>query len=225
MDLVGVGGNLIDHQLFQLSFDAKPSDLHGDAPLFQTLLTLKSSEPFRYHDLQILPMSIFASSIDSNNVSCADFGMLTSLVKPLSHGRLRLRSENPNAAPHVDLGYFTHPNDMPRMIEAICAAREIAKTPPLCRLLRHEIFPGARISGASNLESAVLSAVGTYHHPVGTCRMGSATDEEAVVDSQGNVHGVEGMSVIDASIMPTIPAANTNLPTIMLAERCLDWLK
>ena len=64
----------------------------------------------------------------------------------------------------------------------------------------------------------------TYFHPVGTCRMGPHADAGAVVDARGRVHGVEGLFVADASIMPTIPAANTNLPTFMLAERCAAWL-
>jgi choline dehydrogenase len=224
VDLAGVGKNLVDHPLFQISFEAKPPDQTEEAPLFQTLLTLKSSEAPCHHDLQVLPMSIFPSDI-GNNSNSADFNMLVSLLKPCSRGCLRLRSSNPKAPPVIDLGYFTHPKDIPRMIEVVRAARRIVKTPPLSRLLRHEMFPGSRVSSDSGLESAIRAAVGTYHHPVGTCRMGSAGDNEAVVDSQGRVQGVDGLSVIDASIMPTIPAANTNLPTIMVAECCSEWLK
>jgi choline dehydrogenase len=76
----------------------------------------------------------------------------------------------------------------------------------------------------ANLEAAVLAEVESYHHPVGTCRMGPGTDRMAVVDPQGKVYGVEGLWIVDASIMPTIPAANTNLPTILIAERCANWL-
>jgi len=76
----------------------------------------------------------------------------------------------------------------------------------------------------ANLEAAVLAEVESYHHPVRTCRMGPDTDRMAVVGPQGKVHGVEGLWIVDASIMPTIPAANTNLPTILIAERCAAWL-
>jgi choline dehydrogenase len=224
VDLAGVGQNLMDHPLFQLNFEAKPPDKSGEIPLFQTLLTLKSAEAQHHADLQVLPLSIFPSDIE-NGSSSTDFNMLVALLKPRSRGWLRLQSSKPTAAPLIDPGFFTHPEDMPRMIEAIRAARAIAKTPPLSGLLRHETFPGSRIFGDSGLEAAVRASVGTYHHPVGTCRMGPSTDEEAVVDSKGNVHGVDCLSVVDASIMPTIPAANTNLPTIMVAERCADWLK
>lgn len=77
---------------------------------------------------------------------------------------------------------------------------------------------------AAQLEALVREKARTYFHPVGTCRMGPTVDEGAVVDARARVHGVEGLFVVDASIMPTIPAANTNLPTLMLAERCAAWL-
>jgi choline dehydrogenase len=223
LDLAGVGDNLADHLLFQLSFDAKPPGRREEVPLFQTMLTFASSKSKREPDLQVFPLSISPSDIE--NDSSGDFSMLVALMKPFSHGRLRLRSRNPDVAPVIDLGYFTHPADIPRLIEAVHVARSIAKTPPLAALLRHEIFPGSRTSSALGLESAILDSVTTYHHPVGTCRMGPASDKAAVVDPHGNVHGIEGLSIIDASIIPTIPSANTNLPTIMVAERCLDWLK
>jgi choline dehydrogenase-like flavoprotein len=74
------------------------------------------------------------------------------------------------------------------------------------------------------LEEAVRAGVDVYFHPVGTCRMGRADDPLAVVDARGRVHGLDGLWVVDASIMPTTPAAGTNLPTIMVAERCAAWI-
>jgi choline dehydrogenase len=224
LDLTGVGENLIDHPLFQLSFDAKRPNVRKEEPLFQTVLSLKSSEAALGHDLQVIPLSISPSDIEDKS-SGGDFTMLTALMKPFSHGRLRIRSRDPKATPLINLGYFAHANDMSRLIEAVRVARNIAKTPQLSHLLRHEIYPGSRISSASGLESAILDSVSTYHHPVGTCHMGPSPDKGAVVDSHGKVHGVESLSVIDASIMPTIPSANTNLTTIAMAERCSDWLE
>lgn len=219
VDLAGVGRNLADHPLFQVTFEAaRGVGESGEVPLFQTLLTLKSSENARQPDLQVIPMSISRPEAE-DDLEAADFTMLVGLVKPFSRGRLRLRSKNPRAAPVIDLGYFTHDADMPRLIEAVRAARLLAKTPPLSRMVRSEIFPGARITSLKGLESAILNSAGTYHHPIGTCPMGRLGDEGGVVNSRCNVHGVEGLSVIDASIMPTIPSANTNLPTVMVAER------
>jgi choline dehydrogenase len=112
------------------------------------------------------------------------------------------------------------------MIQAVRTARRLAGTPPLASLIVGELSPGPRFRDTdADLEAAIRTEVGTYHHPVGTCAMGPAGDRMAVVDSRAGVRGVEGVSVVDASIMPTIPAANTNLPTIMVAERCAAWLR
>jgi choline dehydrogenase-like flavoprotein len=78
-------------------------------------------------------------------------------------------------------------------------------------------------SSDRELEEAIRDRVESYHHPVGTCRMGWSTESEAVVDARGWVHGVDALSIADASIMPSIPAANTNVPTIMVAERTAAW--
>ena len=220
-DLPGVGRNLTDHPFFVLVF-AVPPQKESDVPFFQTALTLKSSKAGISHDLQVLAGSIYPSE---QSPTGAVLMLFVSVVKPRSRGLLRLRSKNPQASPSIDLGYFTNPDDMPRMIEAVRVARLLATTSPLADLIVKELSPGSEVSDASaDLEAAVKAGVDTYHHPVGTCKMGPATDREAVVDSRGNVYGVEGLSVIDAAIMPTIPSANTNLPTIMIAERCADWI-
>mgnify|MGYP001770945001 CR=1 FL=1 len=219
-DLAGVGQNLTDHPLFELSFAARCPPQPDPVPAFQTVLTFRSSTTAQGHDLQILPRSI----IGEGSVS-ARFVLFASVLKPLSRGRLRLRSPNPAAPPLIDLGYFTNPGDMPRMVEAVRVARRLAQTAPLSSWVIEETYPGSQITDSQNeLEAAIRGAIATYHHPVGTCAMGPLTDAGAVVDPQGNVHGVEGLAVIDAPIMPTIPAANTNLPTIMLAERCAAFL-
>ena len=146
-------------------------------------------------------------------------------MKPFSRGSLRLTTRDPAAAPMIDLGFFTDPGDMPRVIHAVRVARRLAMSPPLSDVALKEIFPGSQIPDvAADLEAAIRIRAGTYFHPVGTCRMGPVGDAGAVVDAKGSVHGVEGLYVVDASIMPTIPAANTNLPTLMLAERCSAWL-
>ncbi len=220
-DLPGVGQNLIDHPLFGLEFSAPMPAGPEDIPAFQTVLTLKSSKAIAGHDLQIIPTSIYPAEKKSEG----NFTLMVALVKPNSRGGLWLRSKKPSDAPIIDLGYFTNTNDMLRMIEGVRIARHLSKTPPLSDFVLKEVYPRPEVyDDANDLESAVLSAVATYHHPVGTCRMGPAADKMAVVNAHGNTHGIAGLYVIDASIMPTIPAANTNLPTIMIAERCAAWL-
>ena len=218
-DLPGVGQNLIDHVLLALHF-AAPAGLK-DVPGCQSMLTLQSPDCTVGHDLQIFPWTIASAEPGEKPI----LEIYIALMKPLSRGSLRLSSSDPGAAPRVDLGFFTDPHDMPRLIHAMRVARLLAKTPPLSTIALQELFPGPQITdSAADLETAIQTKAGTYFHPVGTCRMGLASDVNAVVDSRGSVHGVEGLFVVDASIMPTIPAANTNVPTLMLAERCSAWL-
>ncbi len=218
-DLRGVGQNLSDHPLLALQFAAPAGSENVPGP--QAMLTLRSSDGSAGADLQIFPWTISSAEPGASPI----FEIFVALMKPLSRGSLHLSSSDPAAAPVIDLGFFTDPGDMPRIVQAVRAARRLAKTTPLSDVALQELFPGPQVTDASaGLETAIRAKVGTYFHPVGTCRMGPASDAGSVVNPRGSVHGVEGLSVIDASIMPTIPAANTNLPTLMLAERCSTWL-
>lgn len=215
-DLQGVGQNLCDHPIVRLRFAASP-DQAGNGTKLGGLLTLRSSEVVAGYDLHIV--SELISPIDSI------YSMFAGLMKPHSRGSVRLRSSDPDAPPIIDNGYFTHPDDMPRFIHAVHVAEQLAKTPSLSETILQQVFPNPATSKtARELEAALLPEVSTYFHPVGTCRMGPVTDSMAVVNARGQVYGCEGLFVVDASIMPTIPAANTNLPTHMLAERCSAWL-
>lgn len=221
-ELPGVGRRLADHPRLGLRFATLPPPDSGERPGCQAMLTLKSAGAGAAHDLQVFPWT--RSAVDpASSPSGGAMTLHASLVEPRSLGSLHLRSPDPRAAPVIDTGYFTHPDDMPRMIEVVRAARRLARTPPLSDVLLHELLP-VRGDDDAALEALIRAEVGTYYHPVGTCAMGPDANPAAVVDARGRVHGVEGLSVVDASIMPTIPAANTNLPTIMLAERCAAWL-
>lgn len=221
-DLPGVGRNLSDHPLLNLQFAAPPVP-PTSAPFFQTAITLQSSPEIAAYDLHIYPMSTFPWVVEESPTGAA-CTLFVSLLKPKSRGWVRLRSADPDVAPRINLGYCTHPDDMPRMIAAVRAARRLARTVPLSAVALAEIHPAPGTpDDPEALEAFVWSRIETYHHPVGTCSMGPASDPMAVVDARGRVHGVVGLSVIDASIMPTVPAANTNVPTIMVAERCAAW--
>lgn len=222
-DMPGVGANLIDHPLLGMRFAAPLSSYIEGHPAFQTLLTLKSEDAIPDQDLHIFPYSIVPCD-PAESPSQAQFAFLIGMMKPHSHGRLRLRSAAPDAHPVIELGYFTDPHDMPRLLKGVRVARQMAQTVAMRELALRELYPGTGFETDADLEAAVLAEVESYHHPVGTCRMGLATDSMAVVDPQGKMYGVEGLWVVDASIMPTIPAANTNLPTIVVAERCANWL-
>lgn len=218
-DLPGVGQNLMDHLLLALHFAASAGS--KDVPGCQAMLTLQSPNFSVGYDLQIFPWTISPAEPGESPI----LEIYVALMKPLSHGSLRLSASDPTVPPVIDLGFFTDPGDIPRVIHAVRVARRLAMTPPLSDVALQELYPGPQITdAAADLEAAIRTKASTYFHPVGTCHMGPAADVSSVVDSRGSVHGVKGLSVVDASIMPTIPAANTNLPTLMLAERCSAWL-
>jgi len=223
-DLPGVGRNLTDHPAVRLDFVAPTGITIEPSPRVQSLLTWCTEGDSKRLDLHVVPFSSVARVGEESGE--AAFCLMSSILKPKSRGYLRLRSTNPVLSPLINAGYFNHPNDMPRMLEAVRVARRLAHTSPLANLAVRALSLPAQVEDMDDpLESAIRSQVSTYHHPVGTCRMGPDPSAGAVVDSRGQVHGIEGVSVVDASIMPTIPAANTNVPTIMVAERCAAWLR
>lgn len=219
-----VGENLSDHPLVRVRHATKQPPPYDGVPSCQVVLTLKSSATRTGHDMQIFPGNVSAveRSISPSGYALTIF---VGLMKPASTGSVRLRSRDPAATLVIDHGYLTHPDDLPRLVNTVKAAQHIARTSPLSDIIVGELFETPASGASMDLESALRANLGTYFHPVGTCRMGPASDPTAVVDARGAVHGVPGLSVIDASIMPAIPAANTNVPTIMLAERCAAWLR
>jgi choline dehydrogenase len=143
--------------------------------------------------------------------------------RPSSRGQVRLRSSDPLDPPVINPGYLTHPDDLALQIEGVRMARRIAAAEPLASLLHGEVSPGAQATSDAALEAVIRATSGSVWHPVGTCRMGPGKD--AVVDAQLQVHGLRGLRglrVVDASVMPQITSANTNLPTVMIAEKAAD---
>ena len=226
VDLPGVGDNLIDHPLVAVDL---PTNLGASGPRFQAMATLHSrlAPADGAPDLHLFVAGPFDVARDVSP-SGAVFGLVTGLVLPRSRGSVRLRSADPLAPPRIDVGHLRDPDDVSRLVEATILARRISHTEPLAEfVVGDELAPGPSISDddRDGLAASITSRVESYHHPVGTCRMGDDPDGGAVVDAHGQVHGLDGLYVADASIMPTIPSANTNLPTIMVAERIAEWLR
>jgi choline dehydrogenase len=218
--LPGVGQNLVDHVLLTLLYAAP--QVRKDVPGCQAMLTLRSPACETGHDLQIFPWTMSAAEPGGKPV----LELYVALMKPLSRGTLQLRSKDPADPPRIDPGFLVDPADTSRLIHGVGVARRLARTQPFSELALQELFSRTDVAedSAAQLEALVRETARTYFHPVGTCRMGPTVDAGAVVDARARVHGVEGLFVVDASIMPTIPAANTNLPTLMLAEHCAAWL-
>ena len=157
-------------------------------------------------DIHLVSWTNAADERDGYEASVGVFHM-----KPGSAGRLRLRSREPRELPEVERGFLRDPSDLATIVEGLELARALAAQAPLARLLGRELAPAEE-----PLESYARRMMRNYFHPAGTCGIGR------VVDDSGRVFGVEQLLVADASIMPTIPRANTNLTTVAIAERLAE---
>ena len=124
--------------------------------------------------------------------------------------------------PRIFANYLSEPDDLRGLIEGVRLSREILGAAPFERYRGAELYPGASHQSDAELAAAIRAKAETIYHPVGTCRMGS--DPESVVDPQLKVRGINGLRVVDASVMPRLIGGNTNAPTIMIAERAADWV-
>ena len=140
-------------------------------------------------------------------------------LRPQSRGHVRLRSADPYDKPLIRPHYLSDPADRKVVADALMLTRRISEQPALQAYGAREFKPGTDIQGDEALAKAAGDIASTIFHPVGTCKMGPAGDGSAVVDERLRVHGVQGLRVIDASVMPTITSGNTNSPTLMIAEK------
>ncbi|XAH25546.1 GMC family oxidoreductase N-terminal domain-containing protein [Xylophilus sp. GW821-FHT01B05] len=147
------------------------------------------------------------------------FNVFVALLRPASRGRLRLRSSLAADLPIIEPHFFEDPADMDVLIEGLRITRRILGQAPLAHQILDEIRPGRQVQSDVELRDYVQNNFGTTYHPVGTCKMGPSTDRGAVVDHRLRVHGLRGLRVADASIMPTIVCANTNAPSMMIGEK------
>jgi choline dehydrogenase-like flavoprotein len=135
-----------------------------------------------------------------------------------------LRSADPTAKPRIITNTLSEADDVASMVAGMRLAREIAAQPALSEITLKELKPGPAALDTAELEADIRRRLMLIYHPVGTARM-SDTHPQAVVDSSLRVHGLDGLRVVDASIMPTIVGGNTNAPTIMIAERGADLIR
>jgi choline dehydrogenase-like flavoprotein len=146
------------------------------------------------------------------------------LVSPQARGQVWLRSADPTAKPRIITNTLSEPDDVRSLVAGVRLAREIAAQTPLKDVVLRELKPGPTAVEDNDLEADLRRRLMLIYHPVGTARM-SDTHPQAVVDSSLRVHGLQGLRVIDASVMPTITGGNTNAPTIMIAERGADLIR
>jgi choline dehydrogenase len=145
------------------------------------------------------------------------------LVSPKARGQVWLRSSDPAAKPRIITNTLSHPDDVESLVAGMEMAREIGRQGPLSEVIVREIVPGPDVVDREDLEADLRRRLMLIYHPVGTCRMG--TGDDAVVDAELRVHGIEGLRVVDASVMPVITGGNTNAATIMIAEKASDMIR
>ena len=251
-DLAGVGENLQDHYMITSTFRLKAGTVSvneltkgtrfvGEALkyLFQRkgLLTLsvahiavfcKSRPDLASPDIQfhILPATMDAKKlVEEQKFELEGAPGLTIApcqVRPESRGTIHIKSADPTAYPSIAPNYLSDPLDQEVAVASLRWTRKIATQPALARWIEHEMLPGQDATTDEQLLDFARMAGTTIYHPVGTCQMGHGP--EAVVDPQLRVYGVEGLRVVDASVMPRLVSGNTNAPTIMIAEKAADLI-
>ncbi|MGD9540338.1 GMC family oxidoreductase [Methylocystis sp.] len=246
LDLPGVGANLQDHlhtrvrcRITQpLTFpplldDAKALALREyqstrSGPLGSNFLEagafVKSEPSETIPGLQLFFLSILAPDYPEAGPTGEHGITLTAYVnRPRSRGKVALASADPLDRPMIDFNYFSDPDDLRCSVAGVRWNLRILYAKAFDDIRGDEVAPGVNARSETDLESFVRRTASTTWHPAGTCKMGE--DDTAVVDSQLRVRGIEGLRVIDASIMPTIVSGNTNAPTIMIAEKAADIIR
>jgi len=233
-DLPGVGQNLQDHPLLPLVYAAVTPpgrDTSLTSPAYfeylrsktgyftENLPTIggffKTRPEYELPDIQIF--TTYASGGEP-----FDFGLYVSLLRPKSRGYLKLRSNNPFHYPAIQPNYLEEDDDLQTFIDSIRLTRKLAQTQAFSGFLKAELAPGLEKQSDAELAEHVRAMLATTWHYSCTCKMGA--DAMAVVNSELQVHGVDGLRVVDASVMPEVIGGNTNAPVIMIAEKAADMI-
>lgn len=228
-DRPGVGQNLIDHPRTGIFIVPRAGTVNEDHPFLQTILRTTSTGSHTRNDMQYYMVNHFDLEPFPHLRRLSETSLITGVMvcqqRPKSRGRMRLVSADPREAPAVDLNFLSHPDDTSVLLEGI---RECS------RLMQHDYILANRerqlllrddaIDDDDIVRVYLKTTLDSSYHPVGTARMGPPDDTGAVVDHHGQVHGLENLYVADASIMPNIPSANTNLTSIMIGEKLADDL-
>jgi choline dehydrogenase-like flavoprotein len=244
-DAPEVGMNLQDHPILPMVFRARGTDTFKNAEsplnllryllLKRGMLASNGCEAFAFAqarpspssapDLELifLPLDFRDQFLEPPEVHA--FGIGVAVVAPHSRGRITLKNTDPLAAPSIDFGLLSDPDGIDASVlwAGVRLSRKIANTAPLEADNARELRPGAAVESDSDLLGYACTTLQTVYHPTSTCRMGS--DSRAVVDPQLRVRGVDGLWVVDASVMPSVPRGHPNAVVAMIAHRAAQWVE
>ena len=242
-ELPGVGGNLQDHPFVTVIFEV--SDEHtlyvAERPRSVAEWLLRRSGPLSSTVAEVVAFHRSRGGLPAPDIQYHmgaayydDHGAETFdghaaviapvLVSPRARGRVWLRSSDPTDKPRILTNTLSEPEDLASLMAGVRLARRIAEQPALAEIVTREIKPGRAATDDTDLADDIRRRLMLIYHPVGTCRM-SDTAADAVVDSHLRVHGISGLRVVDASVMPLIPRGNTHAPTVMIAEKAADLIR
>ncbi|MBT6202584.1 MAG: choline dehydrogenase [Rhodospirillaceae bacterium] len=249
-DLPGVGANLQDHPDAAVVQACKqPVSLHdtlsnwgklkvglrwflfrdgpGASNHFEAGGFVRSRAGMEHPDLQLtfIPVGLGGDNgMDVTSIGQHAFSTYVDLLRPTSRGALTLKSADPYEHPRILVNFLGTPEDMQAMVSGVRLIREVHGQAALEPFSGEELLPGRAIESDADIEGWLRDNTGTGYHPVSTCRMGPDSDPTAVVGPDLRVHGMEGLRVVDASIMPDLMSGNTNAPTIMIGEKAADLI-
>lgn len=242
LDSPGVGANLQDHPFIVNIWDVPGGGSLADAEKPKALaewvlrrsgpLTSSVAEAFAFvrsrpglpaADLQFHFAPAYfnehgAAEYDGHAVTIGAV-----LITPKSRGHVRLSVVDPAGKPQILTNSLSDPDDVASLVAGVKMAREMARSEPMKTVVGEELLPGSDVTEDEAIEDDARARLELLYHPVGTCRMGSGPD--SVLDPDLRVRGIDGLRVVDASVMPVIPGGNTNAPTIMIAERAADLIR
>ncbi len=240
-DSQAVGENLMEHPMAFLNWRTRELPTLDDAThpkyaaqwlathrgklsstVAEALIHWRSNDSLPAPDFQIAFAPVYFWEHGFRKTGAPAMTIAAAYLGPRSRGSVRLRSADPVDHPRILNNMLSHDEEIAAVVRAIELIREIAATPPLGPLLGEELNPGHGISDRDSLIAWLRATCEHEYHPSCTCRIGPAG--EGVVDSQLRFHGIEGLRVADASVMPRVTSGNTHAPTVMIAERCADFV-
>lgn len=218
----GVGENFHNHVLTGIIAETRQPVAAGTQNLSESALFTTSQPGLPAPDLQLafvhVPFDLIVGRQHPNAVS-----ILPGVVRPVSRGWVRLASADPSVKPLVNPNYLADSADTRRLVQALRLGREIFATSAFADELKDELLPGPDVRTDAELTRFVREHADSYHHQAGSCRMG--IDDLSVVDPRLRVHGLDGVRVVDASVLPTVPSGNCHTAIVAVAERAADLVK